>query len=83
MITAGDIQYEPTQQKVAVLGPRSLLLIAGDYATHSEAIQNTVDHIKGRPDQHPHKIALIYGQEIQKVKRRHAEDIILALWSKH
>lgn len=78
MITVGDIQYESSQQKVAVLASKSLLMIAGDYAIHSEAIQGTVSQLKGKAEPHPQKIALIYGQEIQKVKRRHAEDVILA-----
>ena len=40
MITAYDVQYEPMQQKVAYITPKVLLLVAGDYATHSEAIRN-------------------------------------------
>lgn len=78
MITAGDIQYEPFQQKMAAFTPKTLLLAAGDYATNSEAIQITQKQIKGRADESPYNIARIYGQVIQGIKRRNAEDIILA-----
>lgn len=78
MITAGDIQYEPRQQKVAMFTQRALLLVAGDFATHSEAIDITSKQIKGRAEETPFNIALIYGQAIQRIKRRNAEDRILA-----
>jgi hypothetical protein len=77
MITFGDVQYEPIQQKMAPMG-KTMLLIAGDYSLHSEAIQTTQHELIKRPHASPHDIALIYGRTIQSIKRRHAEDIILA-----
>ena len=35
MVTAGDVQYEPQQTKVAHITPKTLLVIAGDYSLHS------------------------------------------------
>ena len=81
MITAGDVQYEPSQQKVAEITPRILLLIAGDFATHSEAIQATKADLKGDENASPHRVAIIYGQALQRIKRREAEDIFLAPFS--
>jgi len=52
MITAGDSQYEPLQQKIAQITPYTTILIAGDYSTHSQALINTaqqVSHHAPRP----------------------------------
>jgi hypothetical protein len=79
MITFGDIQYEPNQQKVALFFKhKTLLLIAGDYSLHSEAIKTTQRDLADRPKATPHDIALAYGRTIQAIKRRYAEDIYLA-----
>lgn len=78
MITAGDIQYEPSQQKVASITPSILLLIAGDYSVHSEAIQATTTQIRRDQNATPQRVSMIYGQEIQRIKRREAEDILLS-----
>jgi hypothetical protein len=77
MITFGHIQYEPGQQKMATVG-KSMLLIAGDYSLHSEAIKATQYELAKRASVSPHDVALMYGRTIQAIKRRHAEDIILA-----
>jgi len=78
MITAGDSQYQPSQQKVAYLTPKTLCLVAGDVSTHSEAISFAEKQLQGRPNESPYNIALIYGQAIQRIRRRNAEDRILA-----
>jgi hypothetical protein len=52
MITANDIQYESRQQKVALINPTTLLLIAGDYSVHSEALIAVQNQIKGDPTYH-------------------------------
>lgn len=78
MITSGDNQYESRQQKVALINPTTLLLIAGDYSVHSEALIAVQNQIKGDPNISPQRSALIYGQEIQRVRRREAEDLFLS-----
>jgi 20S proteasome alpha/beta subunit len=78
MITAGDIQYEPQQKKVAQISPGTLLLIAGDYSVHSQALKNTYQAVQNNPGVTPENIALMYGREIQAIKRREAEDLFLA-----
>jgi len=78
MITAGDVQYEPSQTKVAHISPYVLIMIAGDYGVHSEALGILRDLLKGNPDPEPKNVALIYGGAIQKVFRRQAEDYYLA-----
>jgi len=74
-ITYGDIEYEPPQLKLAFF-PHAVILIAGDFSLHSEALRAVQKNV--RQDSKPENIALRYGQAIQAVKRRHAEDIYLA-----
>ncbi len=78
MITAGDMEYEPTQQKVAFITNRTVILIAGDYSVHSEAIKSAMEFARGRPELKPQDAAAFYGQAIQRIRRRQAEDRILA-----
>lgn len=77
MITFGDVQYEPNQTKTAQITPNTVILIAGDYALHSEAIKETLVNVGDRIPK-PSDVALRYGRAIQAIKRRHAEDIYLA-----
>lgn len=53
-------------------------MLAGDYAFHSEVILATSKQLRGNLNAEPENIALIYGRAIQAVKRRQAEDSILA-----
>jgi hypothetical protein len=45
MITFGDVQYEPNLLKVSFITPETLLLVAGDYAIHSQALKDTYRQI--------------------------------------
>ncbi|MGB7254085.1 MAG: hypothetical protein WBC94_10800, partial [Xanthobacteraceae bacterium] len=76
MITAGDIQYEPNQLKMAWPTPQTLALIAGDYSLHSQAIKDLLKQTNAQTS--PENVAKIYGQTIQAIKRREAEDLYLA-----
>jgi 20S proteasome alpha/beta subunit len=76
MLTAGDVQYEPSQQKVAHINSTTLISVAGDFAIHSEAIKDTLKKTDSKTS--PQNIATIYGQAIQTIKRREAEDLYLA-----
>jgi hypothetical protein len=78
MITAGDIQYEPQQTKFAIMTPRILVSIAGDYSIHSEALLETRKQIGINANIHPQNVAILYGKSIQAIKRRQAEDLHLA-----
>jgi hypothetical protein len=77
-ITAFDVEYEPPQQKLAFITERALVLVAGDLAFHTEAIYATRAQIKGNIEASPQNIALIYGQAVQSIRRRRAEDVYLA-----
>jgi 20S proteasome alpha/beta subunit len=77
-ITTGDVEYEPNQQKIAYITNRAIITIAGDYSIHSEALRLTTEQLKDRPEAVPQAIASIYGQAIQAVKRKQAEDIYLS-----
>lgn len=76
MITAGDVKYEPMQRKRAEIFPGISILIAGDYAYHSAAIAAT--YTQAGKNASPENIATIYGQALQVVKRKEAEDLYLA-----
>ena len=78
MITAGDVQYEPQQFKVAEFGENVLALVAGDFSIHSEAMKNTQLQLRGDRQPEPERVALIYGQAIQAIKRRQAETLYLS-----
>jgi hypothetical protein len=78
MLTSGDIQYEPQQQKLAMAGTRTVVLVAGDISTHSEAIQRMHDKVPAGIAARPEDVALIYGREIQAIRRRISEDIFLS-----
>ena len=76
MITAGDVQYEPPQFKAAQFTPTTVGLVAGDFAYHSKAIKDTLRQINDTTS--PENIATIYGQIIQSITRKEAEDLYLA-----
>ncbi len=76
MLTAGDVQYEPNQQKMAEFG-KSIVLVAGDMQLHMEAIALTTKEIGSR-ELPPQNVAQIYGRAIQAINRRRAENEILA-----
>jgi 20S proteasome alpha/beta subunit len=78
MITAGDIEYEPQQLKVSFITDTTLILIAGEYPIHSEALKHIQLQIRRDPKFTPENIAVMYGRAIQKIKQRHREDIFLA-----
>ena len=76
MLTAHDVQYEPNQQKVALIGS-CLILVAGELYTHSQAIADTKKEVGDR-NVVPYDIALIYGRAIQAINRQNAENVLLA-----
>jgi 20S proteasome alpha/beta subunit len=78
MITAGDVQYEPQQTKVAQITPRIVLVIAGDYSLHSQAIKATMQHFQSNANASPKNVATYYGTQIQTIKAREAESLYLA-----
>jgi hypothetical protein len=75
MITAADVQYEPLQQKIAFFD-KTMILIAGDIAIHSQAILDTAKEVGDRKLA-PYDIAQIYGRAVQAVNRKRAENEIL------
>jgi 20S proteasome alpha/beta subunit len=78
MITAGDVEYEPQQLKVAYVSPKAILVIAGQYPTHTQAIKQLTRQLRERPESSPEMIATLYGKAIQKIRMQLAEDIYLA-----
>jgi 20S proteasome alpha/beta subunit len=78
MITAGDIQYEPQQRKLARITDHIYLMVAGDYDLHSEAIKAVQEEGQKNPTLKPFNVAVMYGYQIQAIQRRHAESIYLA-----
>jgi 20S proteasome alpha/beta subunit len=77
-ITAGDIQYEPQQQKILFLRHNVLILIAGDYALNTQALKDVKEQAQSRHSVKAYDIAKAYGVAVQALQRRAAEDEILA-----
>ena len=59
MITLGDFEYEPFQMKAGQITERVMLLIAGDYTVHSEALRLTNQQVRRNPTFTPHNVATI------------------------
>ncbi len=80
MITAGagDIEYEPLQRKMWFPSDRIVVMIAGDYTVHSQAIKETSKQIRNNPGVGPYEVAKVLGANIQAIVRKQAEDLILA-----
>src|SRR5438876_5078171 len=53
MLTAGDIQFEPQQQKIIPVTNSIVLMIAGDSALQSEIIQRVQSDIRVSLTEHP------------------------------
>jgi 20S proteasome alpha/beta subunit len=77
-LTLGDVEYEPRQIKVCYLTPRVLILVAGDYALHSEALMRTQRRLMSEPEASPGDIAELYASCIRDIKFRYASNIYLA-----
>jgi hypothetical protein len=77
-ITAGDIEYEPPQVKVCFLTPRLIILVAGSYPIHSEALLLTQQTLLGNPELDPGVIAETYASYIRKIKARLARQTYLS-----
>jgi hypothetical protein len=77
-ITAGDIEYEPRQVKICFLTSRVLLLIAGDYYTHSEALLSIQRRLVAAPETDIGLIAEMYASIIREINARHATQRYLA-----
>jgi 20S proteasome alpha/beta subunit len=77
MITAGDVKYEPNQMKIAEMTPQCVVLVAGDYSVHSQAVRDTQKTVRNSRDKSPENIARLYGKAIQSIKQRQAEDLYL------
>jgi hypothetical protein len=77
-ITAADIEFEPNTAKVCTLAPNVLLLIAGDYPTHSEAIRRTQRQLVGSGINDPTAIADIYAAHVKAVKAEQAARLYLS-----
>jgi len=78
MITFGDSEYEPAQQKFGQLTKSTVLLIAGEYSIHSQAIMETRRQLGSPSNATVYEVAQIYGHALQKIKLRMAENEILA-----
>lgn len=77
-ITAGDIEYEPAQVKICFLTPRLIILIAGSYPIHSEAILCTKRAVQESPQIDPGVIAELYASYLRDIKARFARQVYLS-----
>lgn len=79
MISAndGEIQYEPNQMKFVAVTNRVVVLIAGNYSVHSEAIQSTMKHLAITPTADVREIAELYGSFVAEYRLREAGHLYL------
>jgi len=78
MMTAGDTEYEPPRVKICFLRKNILILVAGEFPAHTEAISRVSEAFSA--DQSPSgiDIASRYGRHIADFKRRRAEHVFLS-----
>lgn len=67
-LTAGDIEYEPPQAKIAALTKRAIVLVAGDFTLHIEAIQKTQRALTAVPENDPAVIAEMYASQLRSIR---------------
>jgi 20S proteasome alpha/beta subunit len=83
-ITAHDIEYEPATTKACFITPHTVILIAGDYSTHSEAIVRTQRQLAAQAETDPGRIANIYAGHVKAVKADQAARLYLSpIWLDH
>src|SRR2546426_2062668 len=83
MLTAGDVEFEPPQQKLYVLGPRApraAILVAGETAAQISICDATLATL---PDPPPagfeiESIAKLYAAEYVKYRQQESERVILS-----
>jgi hypothetical protein len=78
MLTRGETEYEPSQQKVGTLSRRIIVLVAGNMSIHSEAIQKTRRALTAAPTERVEEVAAIYGAAIKDYRVREAAQIYLS-----
>lgn len=78
MLTAEDIEYEPSQLKIGLLTKTAIVMVAGEIYAHSEAIGLTRRHLMAAPEKNIAKIAEVYASYIRKFKTRHAAQLFLS-----
>jgi 20S proteasome alpha/beta subunit len=78
MITAGDVEYEPDQLKVAYVSTNAIVVIAGQYPVHTQALKELIKSGQIKTETPPATIAQLYSKSIQKIRVQLAEDILLA-----
>ena len=75
MLTSGDVEYEPPQLKIAFLRKRFVALVAGDIATHSEALTFTQRSLAGEPNDDVEAVAELYAKALRGIRRQRAIQI--------
>jgi hypothetical protein len=78
MLTRGDFEYERPQLKINNLTRRILVLAAGSYVVHSEALINTQRAVATSPEEDVGKVAEIYAKHVRNHRTRQAEQIYLS-----
>lgn len=74
----GTFEYEPPQLKVGTLRQRASVLVAGDFAVHSEALQRAHQHLIAHPTDDLRDLANLYGSFVQGYRLRQAAHRVLS-----
>ncbi len=72
MLTSGDVEYEPQQQKTCELKEGTILFVSGNMQVHSEAIRAIETDLKSNDDPSVRDISELYGHHIRKLRARWA-----------
>ena len=73
MLTAGDIQFEPSQTKVANLTSRIVALVAGDASFQVSVCMDVFDEIQNETEVTVKRAATVYSQAFARHRREQAE----------
>lgn len=73
MLTAGDMQFEPFQTKVATITERIVTLVAGDISTQVSIILDLIDEFQNETDPEVKTVAESYSKCFSNYRRQQAE----------
>jgi len=73
MLTASDIQFEPSQTKVVLLNSRIVVLIAGDASFQSSVCMDAYNELQDETEVTVKRAATVYSEAFGRYRREQAE----------
>jgi hypothetical protein len=78
MLTVGDLEYEPPVAKLGELTKSCMVLVAGSFPVHAEAIGKTTAELSASPTKNVEAIAECYAGFVRAFRMREASQAYLA-----